>query len=351
MFYNKSLMENTNTGKQFPVYVVLFSNDTDFGKVIRKTTGQEFSHAAISLDPSLNNMYSFSSIPYSRKLENMGFVKESLWSPMFQQNRYFVVCVTFVDEAGYKEIQQKIDYFVKNHTKFKYNTRGLIQYYLNFKERKNYSEQKKLKWFCSEFVAYMLRSGKRELVDDIMQSPGDLVNINDIHILKKYTIDSFDEQDLVKETDLFISSKMRGVKEELEWSEVYGDGDILYEKTISELVREISDKWNDNEISKVVINIDWKRLHDEYVRLFKTDPVLRFNLIELIIRERIIKGKKKVDNITDYIVDEMKAISNALIKITGVMNGAVVEVKKLIVKAQDLIVEMPYPDAIEASNK
>ena len=93
----------------YPVYIFLFSNDTEFGKLIRKTTGSEYSHATIALDATMNNMYSFSDIPFSRdKFFGAGFVRESIWSPMYRKNRFFTALVTFVTKEERDIISQII---------------------------------------------------------------------------------------------------------------------------------------------------------------------------------------------------------------------------------------------------
>ena len=127
-------MDNLN-----PVYVVLFCNDGQFSRLIKKATGSQYSHATISLDPSLNEMYSFTDIPYSRARtllsQPAGLVRESIYGPMYSHNLYFTVLITFVDDAGLAEIKKKIDFFVKNHDKYRYNDLGLVKYFFNIRKR------------------------------------------------------------------------------------------------------------------------------------------------------------------------------------------------------------------------
>ena len=123
-------MENLN-----PVYVVLFSNYAEFSKLIRAATKSEYSHAIISLDPSLNEMYSFTGIPYAKSLISppASLIKESIYGPMYSHNLYFTVLITFVNDEGLKEIKKKIDFFVKNHDKYRYNDLGLIKYFFKMR--------------------------------------------------------------------------------------------------------------------------------------------------------------------------------------------------------------------------
>lgn len=194
-------LPNTNE-RLYPVYITLFSNDTKFGKLIRKFTGSEYSHATVALDATMNNMYSFSDVPYNEaRFFCAGFVRESIWSPEYTLNRHFRVLVTFVNKEGRDNIQKKIDYFVKNFDKFDYNDIGLVQYYFNFKNTKKHDETKKMKWFCSEFVTKMINSSEQIVgFEDVLQSPEDLLNMPNVIDLGKYTIPEFKEEILLSKT-------------------------------------------------------------------------------------------------------------------------------------------------------
>ena len=313
----KTLTENgMNPNKKYPVYVILFSNDTSFGKLIRKVTGSEYSHACVSLDPSMNNMYSFSSIPYNHAQFGEGFVRESLWSPMFQENRYFTVMVTFVDKEGYKEIKKKIEYFKKNYTKYRYNDLGLIKYYLNFKERKFHNEKYKKKYFCSEFVAYMLKTADFVEYDDIMLAPEEIIERSLTgKVLGDYTIPNFSEKKLIRETE----KAYRELIEE-EFDDYYNEHlnesvSIVEEGRLKELGKQwassIEKWWFDGNTTKYTALIDWKRLYKEFTSLFKyEDPDIRFDLIELIVKRYLIPMNKNADKATELIIKELHNIYN-----------------------------------------
>lgn len=313
----------------YPVYIILFSNNTEFGKLIRKVTGSDYSHAVISLDSTMNNMYSFSDIPYSHAgFKSAGFVRESLWSPMYRRNRYFTILVTFVKKEERDIIQSKINYFCDNYTRFKYNDIGLIQYYLNFKERKGHSEEKKKFWFCSEFVAYMLKSGHVDKFDDILLSPGDIKNIDNpnVYNLGDFTIRGFKESILIKKTEEAKKKFIENIQGTIIKESFYFDYvDIVTETGIRDIIKIKKKKFKESEIHQYTQLIDWKMLYDEFIKLFPdTDPNVRFDLYELIVRKILVPFKRAATNATREIYAEVMNI----FKVIGKCIIAAVEVDK-----------------------
>ena len=300
--------------KLYPVYIVLFSNDTEFGKIIRKVTGSNYSHATISLDPSLNNMYSFSDIPYSRlKINSDGFVRESLWSPMYQKNRFFTIMVTFVDAKGKSIIEEKINYFKDNYTNYKYNTLGLIEYYLKFKNTKNHNEHKKMKWFCSEFVAGMLNAADVDGFTNVLQSPQDLKNKSgqNIIVLKDFTIKTFSERELKTLTDKAEAEfrKNNYVIEESCISDVDLDMVPTLELNLKSLLPIKKKEYDEYLVTGYTSFVDWKLLYDKYMAYFsQSDENIRFDLFELILRKYLIPLHTDARNVTNNIINELERI-------------------------------------------
>ena len=303
----------------YPVYITIFSNDTSFGKLIRKATGSDFSHATISLDPSMNNMYSFSDVPYNHaRFFTAGFVRESLWSPMYTKNRYFKILVTFVTKAGLDRIQKRIDYFVKHHDQYDYNDIGLIRYYFKFKDRRN-DETKKMKWFCSEFVAGAITaSDEVHGFENLLASPSDLQDKPNVIDLGKFTIPTFDEKDLIRKTEK--AEKVFRANKVLERSMMVesAEGDTIDESWIDAVKTKIAEKKKDQKFDEKLVNsytynLDWKKLYEIFIKLFpKSDPTLRFDLYELIVRNDLVKNRKSTANVMDQIIDQTKEIANKI---------------------------------------
>lgn len=321
-----------NTTDLYPVYIFLFSNNTEFGKLIRKATGSEYSHATISLDASMNNMYSFSDIPFSHdKFFGAGFVRESIYSPMYRRNRFFTALVTFVSKEERDTIQSKIDYFCQNHTKFKYNDIGLVQYYLNFKETKNHTEDKKKKYFCSEFVSYMCKSANVDGFNDILLAPQDIKNIQNPNVINlgDYKIPEFKESTLVKKTEearkIFIRNMNNNIATE---AFIFDYVDVIKEFSLKDIIKKKKKEMKESELTPYTALIDWKLLYDEFVKLFPdTDPNVRFDLYELIVRKFLIPFKHSARNVTHEIYTEIrnifKVIGNRIIKYVDIVNALI----------------------------
>ena len=306
--------------KLYPVYITLFSNDTNFGKLIRKATGSEYSHATVALDPTMNNMYSFSDIPYNEaRFFCAGFVRESIWSPEYIKNRHFRVLLTFVDKKGRDKIQRKIDNFIKNYEKYNYNDIGLVQYYFKFKNKKNHDESKKLRWFCSEFVSAVVNSSDETIgFENILASPEDLLSKPNVFDLGKFTIPNFKEEDLVKKTKEAEKKfrKFWNMQDTPIFESAGEDGEPIDENVLNEIFgrkKKKKEKFNERDVQKYTFNLDWKHLYEQFMAIFpKNDPATRFDLFQVIVRSFLIPTKAAATNVTEQIVNQMKRIANVV---------------------------------------
>lgn len=312
----------TSDKKIYPIYAILFSNATNFGKMIKATTGSMYSHATVTLDPSLNDMYSFSDIPYNHaSFTGAGFVRESIYSPMYRKNRYFTVLVTFTDAEGIKNYNEKLKIFKEDYTNYKYNDIGLMQYYLNFKNTKNHNIKKKTRWFCSEFVSYMLYTGKNDSFKDVLQAPSDIKGKEGMIVVGDYTLADFSEANLRKSTKVAYKEflKIESQKESVIESYIEEDESFVYEVTDADCDMVLEAKIKDGvrkekDVTPYTSLIDWKYLYEEFIKIFPhSNPELRFDLFEIIIRNFIIPLKINVNLTMKTIVDEMMKIKNMII--------------------------------------
>lgn len=310
-------------GKLYPIYIVLFSNRTDFALLIRKATKSVYSHSAVALDSTMNNMYSFSNVPYDAGVFGaLGFVRESIWSPQYRNCEHFRVLVTFVDKAGRDAAQKKIDWFIKNYDKYTYNTIGLIQYYLKGKNTKNHDETKKSRFFCSEFVSYLIDSTEEvEGFENILQSPADLSVTRNTIDLGIYTVDGFDEKDLIKRT-IKAEKEFRkcDTLPEINLEESANVSTLSDAQLLNEAVAKIARKKVDKRaVQRYTYNIDWKKLYLKYIELFPdSDPNLRFELFCVIIKFYLMPKKAPTDNVTDQVVEQLENIH-------AMMNGGFIK--------------------------
>lgn len=313
--------------KLYPVYINLFSNNTVFGKLIKSVTGSPYTHATIGLDSTMNNMYSFSGIPYNTAPLFLcsGFVRESIWSPAFTRCAFFHTYVTFVDKEGRDKIQKKINNFIKNYDKYDYNTPGLFEYYFGATNTKHHDENKKSMWFCSEFVtACVNASDEVEGFEDIMQSPEDLAHMPNTFDLGEWHVEDFDQ----KKMDILTKRAEAKFRKNPEMSSSIlsedASGSWIMDESAREKLRavyknaqnsgrEVYNKMRQHDVHKYVFNLDWKKLHDEFVRLFpKNSPATRFDLIGLILHSYLIPTKQSIENVTENIINQFKEIKKTV---------------------------------------
>lgn len=351
-----NLYESSSNGL-FPIYAIIFSNDTTFGKLIRKVTGSPYSHATVSLDATLNEMYSFSDIPYNHdKNTSAGFVRESLWSPMFQDNRYFSVFVTFTDIEGIKRFNNNLKVFKNAYTKYDYNDIGLLEYLLRMKNTKRHDIHKKMKWFCSEFVSYMLYSSTGiEEFKDILQSPDDLSHMNNLIKIGQYTIPSYNENDVINKTKqaerIFLQrqNKSKYTQESYNDFKEYALSDLSNED--NELILEFKHRQRDfvkkeKDVNAYTQLIDWKYLYNAFINIFPdVDPNLRFGIFEIIVRDYIVPLKLNPVNTMNIIVDQLNKIYNTVTKTIGkIIDVSVPDRSIITANKNNKLVTVTYPD-------
>ena len=301
--------------KLYPVYVQLFATKLPIDKLIRIASNADYSHATIALDPSMNNMYSFASLPYTKGIlgGDVSIGRESIWSPWYQCCRFFTVLVTFVDKKGRDAIQNKIDYFIEHHEEFDYNTIGCVEYFFGQKNFNN-DERAKTKWFCSEFVAACLDTGGVEGHKNIYMSPGDLAKTPNMIEIGTYTLDSFDEKDVIKKTKIAEKQFRRDMTLNEAFTD-YPDSKELSEAAFDffKKIPRTSAQKEAIHKSRITAFIDWKKLADEFSKLFpKTKPELRFNLIELIVNKKVRAADVAEKDATNVIIKEMQNIRNKI---------------------------------------
>lgn len=154
--------------KYSPVFLIFTKGKTPVvSDAIRKFTGSEFTHASISFDPSLNNMYSFMMNP---KNHHSGLTKESIKSndliKGFDISVYMFLAENNIVDKMKKDIQ---DY--KLHDT-KYNINILLLKMANLDR----VSKDKYKQVCSTFVNNVLQTVNIKLTDKKLPAPSDLIN-------------------------------------------------------------------------------------------------------------------------------------------------------------------------------
>ena len=165
---NISLVKEVASNKDLkPVYVVLVEGKSYFSKAIKMITRDIFSHSAISLDPSLKEMYSYG-IAINDHSDRAGFRRESIEDlPIGGRLRLFVF---FVSKTVYKKIEDFINGFKANAEKTSYSYVNLLTYLFNIPYNKDWS------LICSQFVDRCLKAAGIDVSnkDSSTVSPHDL---------------------------------------------------------------------------------------------------------------------------------------------------------------------------------
>lgn len=136
------------------LYIVLSRTGTNLSKLIRYVTKAEYNHVSLSLDPNLDQMYSFGR-RYPRNPIWAGFVKESKGKGFFKRfNDTDVKVLTIdIDEQTYQDINSKFAYMMDHKYSYHYNYIGLVlaAFNIQFKPTDH-------TFYCSEFAKEMLAS-------------------------------------------------------------------------------------------------------------------------------------------------------------------------------------------------
>lgn len=163
-YIDNEVVEEQMTQKTHkPVLLIFTQGHTPVvSQGIKLFTGSSYSHASISFDPELNEVYS-----YNMRGENFGFIKENLSS--FKDNVISVMAF-FAPNNIVQSLKDKIQDFKDNDTTF--DLRIFLNKILHIDKKVSKNEYHQV---CSTFVDTVLKSGNINLVGDInIPDPGQL---------------------------------------------------------------------------------------------------------------------------------------------------------------------------------
>lgn len=132
-----------------PIFIVLSSGKGAFSDLIKGITNSNYSHAMLSLDPSLHRCYSFG---MDFKVKKTGsFIIEDV--PKKFKDNFIRVYTIFVSSKIYETIKKNVEWFVENQKKTIYGWRNLISYLFRVPWERDHA------MICSQFVDRMLKLG------------------------------------------------------------------------------------------------------------------------------------------------------------------------------------------------
>ena len=163
------------------IFVLLTERKDRFSRLCRSATRSQYTHASIGLEDQKRRFYGF--------LTKGGFRAESpkISAKLGDGDAQCALYKLEVDEASYEEIKAHINTFRENASLYKYSYLGALLCFLRIPHKF------KRKYFCSQFIAELLISGKAVKLkkrpsvfrpDDFMREPqfqlcfqGDLMSL------------------------------------------------------------------------------------------------------------------------------------------------------------------------------
>ena len=174
-------------GNQY-LYVVLTRTNTVMSRLIQIFKNDEYTHAAMSLDKNLEQMYSF-----GRKHTYNPFVgrfkKEEVDKGIYKISRTVpsLIIELQVSKEQYEKAKELLEQFIINSNLYKYNYMGLMYNLLNKSVSSDY------RFLCSEFVYHILKESgvvdfkkSRNLVrpEDLLDVEGRIIYMGDLKEIK-----------------------------------------------------------------------------------------------------------------------------------------------------------------------
>lgn len=165
--------------KIVPVYICLFSGKALHSRAIEWYTHTEWSHAAMSFDSSMKQMYTFNANNnVSADGKSAGFTIESIekyWK--IDPSIKFKVHALFVTAAQRDMMKDAVDWYIRHQNETKYSMKTIINIF--FKKASDFGNEfkNKTEMVCSQFVYTILAIANLKLSvtkDASLVSPGDL---------------------------------------------------------------------------------------------------------------------------------------------------------------------------------
>ena len=161
------------------IYILLTHSGTLPSKFIRMYTKEPYSHVSIALDSNLNELYSFGRLKPSNPIFG-GFVREDIvygTFGRFPETQCALYSLT-INRVQYERLKSELNKFVIDRTRYGYNFLGLFGVMLGIPIQRSY------KYFCSQFVATLLKNSGI----DLFQKPPALASPMDFRKCKELTL-------------------------------------------------------------------------------------------------------------------------------------------------------------------
>ena len=160
------------------IYIVLTHTGTTLSSIVKYYTKKKYTHVSLGLDSELKELYSFGRLnPYNPY--KAGFIHEHIHEGTFARfkNTISAVYSLKVTDEQYEKIYKMIQDMKQEKDKYKFNIIGLFLVSVNKKYKKED------RFYCAEFVKYILETGfNKKLLPEIIK-PMDFLKLNNIHFI------------------------------------------------------------------------------------------------------------------------------------------------------------------------
>ena len=133
------------------LYILLTRSSSLLSRLIRRGTGDEYTHVSLALDGYLDSLCSFARLRPGFPLP-AGLVRESLYEGYYSSNRY-IPCMLLalpVEETVYLRVRSRVEEMLDYREGYRYDIRGLFLCWLGRESRRPRH------YFCSRFVGEVL---------------------------------------------------------------------------------------------------------------------------------------------------------------------------------------------------
>lgn len=277
--------------KLYPVYVVVMHTGSVVSTVIKKATGDLYSHASISFDPSLTNMYSFGNKRIKGKAFANGFKKEDIHNEFFSsRNIPYAMYMVPVTKEELVAMKKRLDYFVTNENKFSFDMIGLVKIFFGI------ADNPENRYFCSRFVMDVLNAGRPAdpyTQEESLVKPQDLAETN----FARYVMGGY-LKDYSPKTCAYLTKKLLA-EEEVKRRKIKG----VIGETVDTAVYDINynNPWIDH-----VLRYQFTRMDESIV-----DPFIRYLQsfkVRIDANGDILVTRREYDQLNAHFKNSLKLI-------------------------------------------
>ena len=167
--------------KGYPVFIVLMhTGKTPLSKAVVKVKHSEFSHASISLVPSLDPMYTMGARIGDDTKEEGGCGYDITHPKIDYYRKYktkYAVYYMEVDKRAHERMEARLSYLSQNWKRIKYDWLGLARMAIHK------TTMQIDKFVCSSLVSHIIEYGVGTSQDASLYAPEDLKNVNENVVL------------------------------------------------------------------------------------------------------------------------------------------------------------------------